>query len=736
MASRSSHLFQVPAGFSKISAGTMLAGGQTLVTGHKNGYVARWTLGSPEPTILLRASSEVHAVVQSRSGEVFVGCDAGDLYSLTSSNLDRAERILPPTNTKYTRVFRIAQPLPSTLLFTSTYGTITLLKREHETWSKSSLIGHSHAVFAVAHEGDRLLATGDYQGNIRIWEVRGMRFVLRQRLVTDSYVSGLTFIGPQLLAAIGYSGHISLFECQVQNGSWRNIFETDTASGAGASVQSSIDNQFVLAATEREIIRVDPVSQQVHSAGVKGTISLFPQADSLFVLTPDGLVRLPLSDLAPKLDLVQYQYFKVGLLGNTSYGKSTLCSTITTGEPGSQLSTFGRRIWTWTVRPTAPQQRILLNDNGGQEQVIGTLLPLAADSDVVLFFFKQTEVGGFRTALQLHRRMKPLLGSSAKSFLVKTYIDHPLKAISDEHIASQMVAEGFDGIFKLDPRSVDQVNAFKHEFLQTLDWSQARPAVQSTSAAGLSKTIEQLKRDGKTVSNVTEIQSSFELTTGSSIYGYHLKFLLRNLADSGQLEYYPQIGDIVILDDPEFNELRTNIPVFAGERGGVLRWDDVNSRFPGKSIYVAMLDLFYTTNGVSIPFGDGQGRIFPAFLEERTLNIPPEFAPYVVDSSPLTVLSFPVPEFELAPLLTALVDLDLDCKDATKNEGLFAWGPKACVYYHLVLTQSTLEGPRLKVSFKTGGPDNEAADSLRSQIEKLLRALYGEPSNAVKAQGP
>jgi hypothetical protein len=733
MSNRSTTLIKVPDGFPKISAGVMLPGGRTLVTGHTNGYVALWTFGSSKPTIILRTSSEVHAVVRSRSGEILVGCDAGDLYCLTGPNLDRAEQILPPTNTKYNRVFRIADPLPSTILVTSTYGTITLLKREGKTWSKSQLVGHSNAVFAVAHERDKLLATGDYRGNILIWGVGEMGFKSQQQLVIDSYVSGLAFIGSELLAAIGQNGRMSLFEFQLATKKWRTIFETDTASGAGASVQPFANNKFVLAATNEEIIQVDPISQQIHSASVKGALSLFQDANRLFVLTDEKLVQVPVSDLTPKIDLVQYQYFKVGLLGNTSYGKSTLCSTITTGKPGSQLSTFGHRIWTWTVKPTTPQQRVLLNDNGGQEQVIETLLPLASDSDVVLFFFKQTEVGGFRTAIQLHRRMKPLLGPSARSFLVETYTDHRLKAISDDQIKSQMTAEGFDGIFKVSPIMIEQVEIFKREFLQKLDWSQARPAVQSASAVGLSNTIEQLKREGKTVSSVSEIQALYEASTGSPIYGYTLKFLLRNLADSGQLEYYSSIGDIVVLDDPEFNELRTNIPIYAGERGGVVRWDDVVSKFPSKPTYVAMLDLFYLANGVSIAFGDKQGRIFPAFLEQRALNIPPELSRYVLNSDTLTVQSFPIADVGLTTLLTALVDMELDCKDATKNEGLFAWGSKAFLYYQLVPTQSTLKGPLLKVSFKTGGRDSEAATRLRAQFEKLLHVLYGEASDPAEA---
>src|SRR5207249_1699158 len=103
-----------------------------------------------------------------------------------------------------------------------------------------------------------------------------------------------------------------------------------------------------------------------------------------------------------------------------------------------------------------------------------------------------------------------------------------------------------------------------------------------------SNTIDHLKREGKTVSSVGEIQALYEASTHSPIYGYTLKFLLRNLADSGQLEYHPKIGDLVVLDDPEFNELRTNIPIYAGEKGGVVQWSDVVSRFADKPTYVAM----------------------------------------------------------------------------------------------------------------------------------------------------
>jgi hypothetical protein len=735
MGSRIDRLIQLPEKFPKISAGAILPDGRTLVSGHTNGYVVRWTIGEPRPEIILRTSSEVNSIVATKDRGLLVGCNAGDLYFWPDSGLGKVEQLRAPTNTKYTRVFRVSQPLPSTALVSSTYGVLLALRRTENRWVEESLLGHSNSVFAIAHEGDRLLATGDYRGAILIWNVSGGKFELTHRLRVATYVSGLVFAGPQLLAALDVNGKAYLFEWQPSRNIWKQVFDTDTASGAGKSMVLAADGRSLLAGTTEEIIQIDPDSQEVRSAAVRNTLSLFPQSDHLLGLTPDGLVRVSLASLTPKLNLVQYRYLKVGLLGNTNYGKTTLCSAITTGNPGTQLSTFGRRTWQWIVKPDSPQRRIMLNDNGGQEQLVGSLLPLVADSDAVLFFFKQTEIGGFRTALELHRRLKPDLNPGAKSYLVETYVDQPVKAVTDEFATSELKREKLDGLFKVVPIDLEQVAAFKAEFLGTLDWASSRAAVQSDSAAGLTKTIEQFKSAGKTVSTVEEIRSSFELTTKINISAHHLKFLLRSMTDSGQLEYYPKVGDSVVMDDPEYNELRTDIPVFAGEHGGRVLVEEVGRRFPKNPKYVKMLDRFYLANGISIAFSEDKARIFPAFLEDRALAIPADFLPYIADPAPPVVLNFPDRDLDLSTLLTALSDLRLDCVDVTKTEGLFSWGTRALVYYQMLETQSALAGRRLQLSYKVAGKDPEVAKGLAVGFAKLLGALYGKPEDNGGAKG-
>ena len=728
MRGRAERLLELPKGFSKISSGLILPDNDTVITGHQNGYVCRWKLGSNKPDILLRATSEIHALTLSSSGGLFIGCNAGDLYLLSRLASGGAEQILPPTGSKYDRVFRIADLGSSKILITSTYGVLKLLRRTDHGWQAEVLSGHSNAVFAVAHNTEGWLATGDYRGNVLVWKSAGESYELRQRLFLDSYVSGLAFLQPSLLAAVAFSGHVYLFEFEASSGAWKPAFETDTASGHGADIQPAADGRSIIAATADEAIRVDPGSQQIEAAAVKGTITVAPRTNDLLIFTEDSVASLPLTAFKPKLDVVRFRYLKVSLLGNTAFGKSTLSSAITTGNPGTHLSTFGHRVWTWTVDSNGSRRRILLNDIGGQDQVIATSLHMAADSDVVLFFFKQTDMGGFRTALDLHRTLRPLLSRGAKTYLVETFTDHTLKAVSDDFVGSQSESESFDGLFKICPLRQPDVERFKTDFVRGVDWSRARQAVQSASAEGILKTIAALKLRGVTVIGLDEVKSEFERVTGTTIYQYHLKFLLQNLTDLGEVEYYPSVSDRVVIDDPEFNELRTNIPVYASEKGGILRVGEVPKRFPDSNpAYIAMLDRYYVANGVAIPFADDTGRIFPIFLESRPLRISEAFSGLLESAGPSTSLRFRVADFDLSRLIHALCDMDLNCQDATSNEGLFSWGHKAAIYYHVEQSRSTLTGPVLKIDHKVASRDGDARKSLTTRFTKLLSTFYGAP---------
>ncbi len=720
-------LMTLPKDFSKITSGVILNDGKELITGHENGYIVYWKIGDPNPRIILRTISTVNSVIRTDNGDVFVGCNAGDLYKISAPLLKDYEIILPPTNSKLTRVFRLYQPLPSVILLTSTYGKIKILKQLNGEWSFTNILGHHNSVFSLSSYAGNLLATGDYRGEINIWKLDDSSINLDDTVQIGSYVSGLAFITPKLLAALAFNGSVYLFDYDDKDKSWREVYKTDLASDNGVSLLASPESFTVFASTKKEIIKLDVNSQQVYSADVKSSCSMFAGNDYLLILTEGALVKLPISSFVLKPDLVLYQYFKIGLLGDTACGKTTLCNAISTGDIKTLGSTFGRRIWQWNVEPNSTK-RIMMNDNGGQEQVIDTLLPLTVDSDIILFLFKKTDVKTFKTAIALHKKIKPLLSDRVKSILVETYTDDRNEAITDEYIYTIKEEEKFDGFEKVSTIDINQVESFKKLILECLDWSEARSASQSRYIADLEKTIQGMKMKGRTSSTPDELQKEFNNVTGKQIYKYHLEFLLQNFSDSGQLDYYPNIEkDKIVFDDPDFNELRSQIPVYVGEHGGIVRWNEVVSKFKENKDYVNMLDKYYISNQISYPFNGNEIRVFSGSLEERASKSPVAASKFIRESRAIKDVVFPAIKYNIPILLGALSDFAINVIDITKKSGVFEWPDKAYLYFEVNEYQSLLESDSLKIKFVVAGPDNYAQKRLGEQFENLLYALYGQP---------
>src|SRR5207247_6472971 len=343
----------------------------------------------------------------------------------------------------------------------------------------------------------------------------------------------------------------------------------------------------------------------------------------------------------------------------------------------------------------------LLNDNGGQERVVTSLLPLMADSDLVLYFFKQTDRKGFTTALDIQRRLRSRLTSGAKQLLVETFTDQPVKDVTDEYIREKITERKLDGVIKVFPRSADDVMRVRKELEARIDWERSHTAAQSELFDRVLAGIGALRHQGQRTTNIEEIATLARGDKGAPIYLNHLRFVLQNLSDSGEIEYNPSIDkDLVVLDDPVFNQLRTDVPVYVGEHRGIVQRADIDKAFSTNPTFVAMLDRFYIANGIAIETTDGKGRIFPPYLDEdRPVEIPSEYRVLFEMGPPAVELEFQVEDFDLARLVRALIDLRLDCIDATQAEGLYSWGPQAHLYYHVNLVDRALGGRRLRLSY-------------------------------------
>jgi len=420
-----------PKGFSPVTTGVLLLRNNVLITGHENGTVIRWSIQKKDSSRLYDCKSPVRTISCSDGNEIAVGCNSGGLVVIPLDKVEERKILREPTYDKYGRVWRTTWPTKDKLIMTSTYGELRSFDRVASgRWKTGTMQGHSNSIFAIGSSNGKYLLTGDYRGNILIWEDRDNNFERIQELDISQTVQDVYWHKDEVFAVINRGGRIYVFEKESRDpNQWQTIFEIDIATSEGNCVNITDDGRTIFAGTSDEIIQFDRESQQTDQIPIAESKRIFSHGDTIFVLTNQGLYSFKRKDVEVREDLVNYKFIKISLLGRTGTGKTTLCNYIIYDNVGDAKSTFGKRVWNWILpKDNSVEKRIVLSDHGGQEAVLETFLPFLKDSDLFLIFFKQTDKTTLEKAYRILGQIRKNVRADAKIMFVQTFIDHPLNA--------------------------------------------------------------------------------------------------------------------------------------------------------------------------------------------------------------------------------------------------------------------------------------------------------------------
>jgi GTPase SAR1 family protein len=417
----------------------------------------------------------------------------------------------------------------------------------------------------------------------------------------------------------------------------------------------------------------------------------------------------------------------VSLIGHTGVGKSTLCSQLTSESPGEESSTFGKKVWTWTLDDDSDiEKRVILHDHGGQSAVMRTFLPFLFDSDVVLFLFKKKDRSTLTKSLKALEELEDTATNESKVVFVETFIDDPMDdARAESKMAKLKKAKRITAYRKVSPLTGENIPQLRKLILKLVEWDNAKTMIELESVTQLRLIIDDLRRKKIARISLKKLLNKYEDEYDSSIPQQHLKFLLSNLSNEGVIEYYPDKLDAIIINDKELNWLRTEIPITAEEHGGIISIENLKEEFRDQPKYIDILDDVYRKYGFSIQIGEL--RIFPELLDEKPLTIPSQIkSAFEIDQSNESLVFRPVKNLQFS-LIERLSDLNLSCIDAKKREGLFGWRNNGILYYNFSSILDPSEGEKLKVNWTIGGKKLESRTKLRVDFEQVLWDVLGEP---------
>jgi WD40 repeat protein len=717
-----SHLVKFPKESPVATTGVFFPDDKVLITGHENGLVVQWTLqNGGKPLKLYECSSKIETITCSPKKELVVGSHSGDVVVLTPGGSPTV--VEPPAYGVHSRVWKSLWINENAFIVSSTYGEVKLFVRSANQWTREKLYGHSDSVFGMGKSSSGLLSTGDYVGNILVWALKDNRYTTIQKIKTQSAIEDLAWFKDDVFAAINKDGKIYLFERTAdQEHNWKSVYEVKDATSFGVSVNITEDGKTVFAGTSTEVIQFDAETQQVDSIGISGTRKIFSLGDDVFVLTAYGLQHFKRRPIEVRLDLIKYKYVKVGLVGHTGVGKSTLCNFVTTGSPGDLLSTLGKRIWNWELpKEDSLEKRVILHDHGGQETVLSTFLPFLLDSDIVLILFQQNDITTFNKALQIYDALEPKIADRAKVFFVQTHIDEKMAEFNEGIIEGFIKDRKIVDNLKVCPKDGKGIGELKANVLKEISWDNARIMIQTIYANGVLQTIMALQEKNVSAISLEEFATYYEKVTGLHVAKSHLKFLLSDHSNQGTIEYNPEILDLIIFNEPEYNKLKTDIPIYVMKRNGIVTVEELRKEFKD-SRFLPVIDAMYLKNRIAIE--NFEQRIFPELLSEKPVEVPERFAEYL-KGTPTDTRFLPDQKVGNERLLEALSELKLKCVNASKCSGLFSWEENALIYYNFERTGNFFDGFFVRWDYRIGGKKKQICERLNQDFLSIVERLYG-----------
>lgn len=713
-------LLNFPKDGPNVTAGVFLYDGQLLVTGHTNGLVLLWNLRDKTCRKLYSCSDIIQAISCSPKNELVIGSHAGDLVIVTLDG--NVSTIKPGAKTVQDRVWKCEWINENKFVMTSTYGEIAIFTRDSSgNWNKENIYGHGHSVFGLAASSDKAyLATGDYQGNIFIHDAK-QDFRVFERLKVNGNIQGLSWYKNESFAAINSDGRIYIFD---RDHEWKQVSDIQNATGFGNSVCMTNDGQSLFAGTMTEVIQFDNANLQSDSIDISGTVQVFCHNTSVYVLTRYSFLKFERKPVDVKVDLVKFRYMKIGVVGRTRVGKSTLCSQIVYGYPGDGISTQGKKVWTWNLGKIGNlDSKIMFYDYGGQETALSTYLPFLLDSDFILILFSQIDKHSFDEALRIFDKLSKKVSDRTRFFLIQTYTDQPVMPEIDFRKIDSLTKDGrVISNVRVSALKGSGICELKSALEKEISWPTSRIMIQNVYSDAVLRTILSLQANNATALSLNNFMKQFaESNPQLSVLKTHVRFLLESYGNQGMIEYDPKVLDLIVINDPEYNRLKSEVPIVIMQHDGIASIESLRREFE-KNKYFDALDAMYLRYKIAIE--NYELRIFPELLKEDAIVVPGKFSEYLKPGVSETKF-MPPQKISTEGLIDALSELKMRCIDASKNDGLFSWDENATIYYSFEKTGTALDGFHLKASYRIGGKNPQICGRLKKVFLTIIEQLYG-----------
>lgn len=567
-----------------ITAGLFLIEKNKIILGYSDGNVKILNCKkdgsdiSIDHSFRISRSDRVKTIAQYGSESViFIGSQNFGSYTLY--DLDKKEILKEDLgiNSKRNRIFTSAWINKNDIVIGSTYGKIThfILNDNYSNIEERYLGEHdTDSIFAISFLLDRKLISGGYGGYSNIWNLDEGSISYEEKIIglRETIQSIAILEEGNYFATLGREGTIQIFE--KVNEDWILILRFLSGSGQGNFMQFSKNQDKLFALTENEVILTDIKTTGVYRYPIRNGLALYEKDKQLIVITSSGIFEIDIKE--PDQTLFDtYEYLKVGVIGHTDTGKTTICKRIITGEVDPKIkSTKMKRVWDWITKQNS--YRIIFHDFGGQASIIPAHLPHIVDSDLIIIVYSQRDDTTFKIATDLENRLRNEFDYHKEIIFIQTHGDHRdsvkelLKTYNSENPDRKIIP--IKTKFNEDESEIENIDIVQNEILKKLEKIKSKLQINTHETNYLLNLIEDYQQNGIEVINFDEIFDEIKSKFPKTKRNY-LLYTLKGLQIQGRIEINKRDDDYFIyLNMRKILEAKNEILDKIYSKLGVINW--------------------------------------------------------------------------------------------------------------------------------------------------------------------
>ncbi len=731
----------------RITAGLFIEDKKQLILGYTDGNVKIFNYNDSTKipteyyTFKLRLNDFIWTITKfDNSSLIFIG--AKDSGSFVLFDLDDKKIVYEfyGQHSKLNRIFTSLWITENQLLIGSTYGElkhINITSKSDDTPFIVNIGEHSNdSIFGLAILKSKIVASGGFGGYTNIWNFESNNFSLMNKVIgiRETIQAIALEKNGEIFATLGKAGTIQIFHKIIENGieDWVMVLRFLSGSGQGKYLTFSSNQEKLFAVTENEVIILDIKTTGIYRYPINLGRYILERDKQLLLITGNGLFELEIME--PDTTLYQTEnYYKVGVIGHTSTGKSTICGRITTGKLDETLkSTKMKNVWDW-IPEENKNVRIIFHDFGGQKSYIPAHLPHIIDSDLIIIVFSQRDSITFDIATELNEKLTDEYNYQNNILYIQTHGDHPSDV---EDLLNNYNKKNSDK--KIEPiktkksddlKEIINIESVEKKVLELLNNYKPKTQINTKETNSLLLLIENYQNEGREVISLEELLHEIK-QSDLKIDRNYLVYTLKGLQIQGRIELKKRGTTYsVYLNMRKISEAKNNILKRINSEEGWIDWENYLSELESEEIEYSIIAMDMLIEDKTCIEHQNQ-RIIIDFLkndlkQSEALEYSKEYnldfkKDVILIKKKINMKDFSKPEKWISKFL----DLNLLMDKVAKNGGIFSY-PKKITYCYILIRDDPKElfSNKFEITVYING---QFKNTLKEKIETIFTDLTDE----------